>query len=267
MKTSNSIKLIATSLLISQLSLALNGQSKSSSHLSSTTSQVGAASSSGGRKDLKKEFSTLGDSQEVVERIKNLDNDQKVRVVQNRLVDRNNRLEMGLNYAFSGGGDSYVKTQNLGAKAEYHINPRWSLGLEYQKAYNTLTPEGESQFDKALAAQKIDPASTDRFPAVDYPLNSQLATISFYPIYGKLNLFDSGIAQFDVYAQLGYGSISLYSGKTSLASAGLGTGIWLNQRVTTRLEVRYQKYKDLLKTDDRDQSNIQALASLGVLLW
>lgn len=252
---------VLSTLFLAQVTLAESAKISNSSRTSSNVSTQSP------RKDLKKEFATLGDSQEVVERIKNLDNDQKVRVVQNRMVDRNNRLEMDLNYAYSGGGDSYVKTQNLGAKAEYHINPRWSLGVEYQRAYNALTPEGESQFDKALAAQKIDPASTDRFPAVDYPLNSQLATISYYPIYGKLNLFDSGIAQFDIYAQLGYGRISLYSGSTSLASAGIGAGIWLSQRVTTRIEVRYQKYKDLLKTDDRDQSNLQALASLGVLLW
>lgn len=252
MKTLGILNLTLSVLLFSSFSLAQAPNNK-------------VASSS--RKDLKKEFATLGDSQEVVERIKNLDNDQKVRVVQNRLVDRNNRLEMGLNYAYSGGGDSYVKTQNLGVKMDYHINPRWSLGLEYQKSYNSLTSEGENRLDRALAAQKIDPASTERFPAVDYPLNSQLATISFYPLYGKLNLFDSGIAQFDVYAQIGYGSMTLNSGSTSLASAGLGTGIWLSQRVTTRLEVRYQKYKDLLKTDNREQSNVQALASLGVLIW
>lgn len=219
------------------------------------------------KKDLKNDFANLGDSQEVMERVKNLDHQQKVRVVQNRYVDRNHRLELGINYAYNGGGDSYVKTQNLGGILEYHFNPRWSIGLEYQKSYNSLTPEGENQFDKALAAQKIDPASSERFPAVDYPLYSNLVTISYYPIYGKLNLFDSGIAQFDVYTQLGYGNISLYSGNSDLLSLGLGAGIWVSQRITTRLEVRYQKYQDLIQTDDRDQSNLQALASLGVLLW
>lgn len=219
------------------------------------------------KKSLKKEFSTLGDNQEVVERIRNLDNNQKVRIVQNRIVDRNNRIELGLNYAFNGGGDSYVKTQNVGGILEYHINPRWSLGLQYQKSYNSLTPEGDSQFERALEAQKIDPASTERFPAVDYPLETNLFTVSFYPVYGKLNLFDSGIAQFDVYTQLGYGSISLFSGKSDLYSAGLGAGIWFSPRITSRLEVRYQKYEDLLKTDRRSQTNLQALASIGVLLW
>jgi hypothetical protein len=82
-----------------------------------------------------------------------------------------------------------------------------------------------------------------------------------------MNLFDTGIAQFDLYLQLGYGQTKLFSGKTDLMSAGLGSGVWLTSRITTRLEVRYQQYEDLLLTDRRKQSNVQAIASLGVLVW
>lgn len=221
----------------------------------------------GGKKDLKGEFSTLGDNRDVVERVKNMDTHQKVRVVQNRLVDRNHRIELAGNYAFNGGGDSYVKTQNVGALLEYHINPRWSLGVQYQKSYNTLTPEGENRLEAALVDQTANKGSTMKYPAVDYPLETQLATISYYPIYGKMNLFDTGIAQFDVYVQLGYGKMNLFSGTSDVTSIGLGSGVWLTQRITTRIEGRYQQYEDLLKTDRRKQSNFQAVASLGILVW
>ena len=219
------------------------------------------------KKSLKSEFKTLGDNQDVVDRVKNLDSHQKVRIVQNRLVDRNNRLEIAVNYAFNGGGDSYVKTENAGGLIEFHINPRWSIGAHYQKSYNTFTPEGETQINNAEAEQKKDHASTYRFPALDFPLETTMATISYYPIYGKLNLFDSGIAQFDIYGQLGYGQIKLGTGTSDLLSLGLGSGVWLNSRITTRLEVRYQQYEDLLLTDRRKQNHVQAVASLGVLLW
>lgn len=219
------------------------------------------------KNDVKNEFSTLGDNKDVVERVKNMDSRQKVRIVQNRLVDRNHRLEVAANYAYNGGGDSYVKTQNVGGLLEYHINPRWSLGVQYQKSYNTLTPEGENQFENAQAQMKIDPAGPEKIPAIDYSLETQLATLSYYPIYGKMNLFDSGIAQFDVYLQLGYGRTSLLSGQSNLYSVGAGAGVWLTSRVTTRLEVRYQQYKDLLLTEERNQNNVQAVASIGVLLW
>ena len=122
---------------------------------------------------LKKQFTGLADNTEMLERIKNMDSEQKVRVVQNRLVDRNLRWELGLNYGFTSGGDAYVNTQNLGAIIDFHINPRWSIGARYQKAYNKLSAEAEAQFERAYQQQQIDPASKERFPQIDYILNSQ----------------------------------------------------------------------------------------------
>jgi len=219
------------------------------------------------KRNLRKDFETLGDNKAVVERVRNLDTQQKVRIVQNRLVDRNNRVELGLNYAFINGGDSYVQTQNFGGGLEYHINPRWSLGVHYQRAYNSLTAEGDQQFRLAREAQALDSASSHKFPAVDYPLNSTLATASFYPIYGKLNLFDAAVAHFDIYMLLGYGRITVLTGSTNLYAAGIGAGVWMSSRITTRLEMRYQTYQDLLLTDRRQQNQFQALASVGILVW
>jgi outer membrane immunogenic protein len=219
-------------------------------------------------KNLKDEFSSLGDNQEVVDRVKRLDTQQRVRVVQNRLVNRNNRIELGAYYGMVNGGDSYVQTQNVGAALQYHLTPRWSFGIEYQKSYNSLTSEGTRIYDKAYEAQKnLDPNSPQQFVAVDFPLETKLATVSFYPIYGKLNLFDSSIAQFDLYTLLGGGQKTLSSGNTSVMVAGLGAGIWINNYVTARLEARYEKYKDMLDTENRDQNSVTALASLGIMIW
>ena len=51
------------------------------------------------RKSLRADFQNLGDNDEVVERVRNLDNRQKVRVVQSRVVDRNNRIELSGNFS------------------------------------------------------------------------------------------------------------------------------------------------------------------------
>lgn len=219
------------------------------------------------KKDLKDEFQTLGDNQEVVERVKKLDTTQRVRVVQNRLVDRNNRLELAASFGGLSGGDSYVTTTNTGAMLQYHFNPRWSLGLEYQKASNHLTDEGKRIFDKAYADQQADPESSTLFPSVDFPIESKMITLSFYPIYGKLNLFDLSIAQFDLYTLLGYGVKKMNSGESDAFAAGLGTGVWLNSYLTARLEFRYEKYRDLLQTVQRDQSAISGTVSLGMMVW
>ncbi|MFN8943421.1 MAG: outer membrane beta-barrel domain-containing protein [Pseudobdellovibrionaceae bacterium] len=88
-----------------------------------------------------------------------------------------------------------------------------------------------------------------------------------YPIYGKLNLFDSGVAQFDLYGTLGYGQMSLRSGSASGMMAGLGAGVWLNNLFTARLEGRYLRYADLVTSENRQQNVFQLVASLGMFIW
>lgn len=217
--------------------------------------------------NLKKEFQNLGDNKDVIERVKKMDSHQKVRIVQNRLVNRNNRIELAGNFGSLFGADSYVKTSNLGLQLQYHINPNWSFGGEYSKAYNSLSSEGQRQYDLAYACQQQGPGCQQRFAGVDFPLETTMATISFYPIYGKLNLFDSGIAQFDIYTLIGYGQKKLNSGSTNTMAAGLGVGIWMNNYFTSRLELRYESYKDMLDLQSRNQSAVTAIASVGVLVW
>lgn len=217
--------------------------------------------------NLKKEFQTLSDNKDVVERVKKMDSQQKVRIVQNRYVSRTNRIELAFDYGSIFGADTYVKTSNLGAQLQYHLNPNWSFGLEYHKFYNDLTAEGQRQYNVAYSCQQQGPGCTQRFAGVDFPLENQMATISFYPIYGKLNLFDSGIAQFDIYTLIGYGQKKLSSGTTNALAAGLGIGIWLNNYLTTRFEMRYESYKDLLDIEPRNQNAVTLAASVGVLLW
>ena len=67
--------------------------------------------------------------------------------------------------------------------------------------------------------------------------------VNFYPIYGKMNLYDLGIVHFDIYALGGYGNIDLRSGTTSTYTAGGGFGMWFSQHLTSRLEARYQNYQ------------------------
>ena len=219
------------------------------------------------KKSLTNDFETLGDNKEVIERVQKLDSRQKVRVVQNRLMDRNNRLEAALNLGLLSGGDSYVQTKNLGGMLQYHLTPRWSFGLSYEKNYNSLTSEGARRYDTAYARQLADSSCPERYPSVDFPLDSKMVSVSFYPIYGKLNLFDSGIAQFDLFTTVGYGQKTLNSGVSNVISASLGVGIWLNSFLTARLEGRFENYRDLLQTEKRVQNAVSAIASLGIMLW
>ncbi|MEQ1878398.1 MAG: outer membrane beta-barrel domain-containing protein [Bdellovibrionia bacterium] len=215
--------------------------------------------------DIKKDFDSLGGNSDIRKRAKDLDPNNRVRVVQNRAVDRNLRLELGINGGLVSGADSYVKTQNLGGNLDFHITPRWSLGLRYYQSYNTLTNEGQQVYENARTQQAIA-GDFNNLPKIDYPIETGLAVINWYPFYGKMALFDSSVAHFDVYVLAGGGRTKLYSGSTNTYTAGGGVGIWLGQHFTTRLEGRYQTYEDLPDYGGRKVDSAVFNLGLGLLL-
>jgi len=99
-----------------------------------------------------------------------------------------------------------------------------------------------------------------------------MGVINFYPTYGKLNLFDMSVAQFDFYLLGGLGQMQLQTSNANTYSAttytaGAGIGLWLSQHLSTRFEARYQTYEDRAFADQPRNLNITVFsASLGVLL-
>ncbi|MGZ3797758.1 MAG: outer membrane beta-barrel domain-containing protein, partial [Pseudobdellovibrionaceae bacterium] len=142
--------------------------------------------------------------------------------------------------------------------------PRWSLGARYYQYQNKLTPEGERAFDEARAAYAAGSSAT--MVDIDSPLNAKIAVINWYPIYGKINMFDMAIAQFDIYLLAGGGQMELESGTSSLATGGVGLGLWMTKHISARAEVRYQAYKDVIVTGPRDINAMAATVGLGWIL-
>lgn len=214
--------------------------------------------------DFKKDVDGLGGNEDLMEMAQKLRPESKSRIVQERLVDRHTRLEVGLNYGATLGGTTYLQTQNFGATVDFHMTPRWSIGARYYSFENKLTPEGERTFAEARANYTAGTRAT--IVDIDTPLNSQMAVINWYPIYGKINFFDKAIAQFDVYLLAGGGQIALESGTSALATAGLGFGLWMTKHISARAEVRYQAYKDQIVTGTRDINSAVATVGLGWIL-
>lgn len=215
--------------------------------------------------DLESDFDSLGGNKSLVQRAKEFDPKNKTRIVQKRTVDRNMRLEVGADLGMMAGGDSYITSQHYGAHVDFHFTPHWSLGARYYEHSNQLTNEGKGVFDEARR-QKNNGSLDYQIPDIDFPLRTSLAVINFYPIYGKLNLFDMGVAQFDMYLLVGAGQVQLESGSTETYAAGIGAGIWMNQHVTTRMEFRYQNYQDEVYTGTRDINAFNGTISIGFML-
>jgi outer membrane immunogenic protein len=215
--------------------------------------------------DLTKDFDSLGGNEAILERAKALDPKNRVRIVQNRIVDRENRLELGMNYGGVAGGQSYLNTSNYGAQADFHLTPRWSVGARYYSYLNSLTNEGERVF--ADAQQELaNGGDYDDVPSIDYPKESVLGVINWYPMYGKLNFLDLAVTQFDLFLLAGGGSMHLSSGWTETYTAGGGMGFWWTQHLSTRLEARWQTYADQSYRGSERYNLTVATITMGFLL-
>jgi outer membrane beta-barrel protein len=214
---------------------------------------------------MNSDVDNLASNQELIDKAKALQPNNKIRIVQKREVDRHWRLELGGFYGLVNGGDSYLTSRQWGASVDLHINPHWSLGLRYLENKNEFTSEGKRVMSEANTQYQAGNRDY-RVPAVDYPINSQLAVISWYPMYGKISWFEMGTSQFDFYALAGAGQTKLASGTTPLYTAGGGMGMWWNQWLTSRLELRYQRYQDHVYTGYRNIDEAVAQLGLGILL-
>ncbi len=250
---------LAFSVLLAVASFSSQGFSAAKSK-PATQSQVSASAA-------EKDLDSLADDQALVERARAMDPKNHVQIVQKRAVDRNLRLELGGNFGYVSGGDSYLSSQNLGAYLDFHLTPHWSLGFRYNNFINQLTSEGAAVYQQARIQQNSH-GSGIQVPGVDSPENTELATVSWYPIYGKMNFFNSWVPHFDVYALAGFGKTQTQTGNNSDTFAGgLGFALWLSQHFSSRLEVRYQSYEDTPYQDiTRRENLVIGQIAFGVLL-
>ncbi|KYG60439.1 outer membrane beta-barrel domain-containing protein [Bdellovibrio bacteriovorus] len=232
--------------------------------LTATSTFAASTKSSAKQINANEDIDTLGGNRELMEMAEKVKSTSRSRIVQERIVDRRNTLEFGLSYGSVFGGDAYVKTQALGAQVDYHITPRWSLGVRYYDFGNSLTSEGQRIYDDAKAAEQ---AGGRALPVdIDYPLNSTIAVVNWYPVYGKTSFYDMGVTQFDLYLLAGGGSITLSSGSTSVMTGGLGLGAWITKHVSARAEIRYQTYEDQIATGARKLDVVTGSLGLGWIL-
>jgi outer membrane beta-barrel protein len=215
------------------------------------------------QKPITQQLDSLGQNVELMNLARSLDPQNRSLIVQERILDRHHAFELGVTFGAVAGGDAYFQTQNLGAQLEYHLTPRWSLGVRYQDHGNKLTPEGERIFAQARKAYN-DGNRVAVFPDIDTPQSSYFASLSWYPLYGKLNWFDRAVSHFDLYLVGGAGQMVLSSGPTSLMTAGGGVGFWFRSGISTRLEVRSQFYQDKDQVYQSSRSLNTTVGQFGV---
>lgn len=229
-----------------------------------------AVAASAADEGILKDFDSLSGNDVLMDRAAQLSPDIKTQVVQKRAVTRPGRFEFVTGYTSAFGGDAYVKTQMIGAGVNYHLNYRWSVGLRYDYAYNDLTQEGKNLIENPTAVYDNNGNFLGygaNVPALDYIKDSKIATVNWYPIYGKFSLVDKAVVHFDMYALAGGGSLSLRNGSTSALTAGAGMAFWFSQHLTSRLEVKWLGYDAERVPGTKDAMNVTTgQLSLGYLL-
>lgn len=210
------------------------------------------------------QLDSLGTNQDIIDKARALQPNNSMKIVQKRAVDRDLRLELGLNYGYVAGGDTYIQTQNLGVSADFHITPRWSIGARYIDSRNEFTSEGKRVYD--IAAANAAAGNGYNVPGVDFPLQTYMAVVNFYPIYGKVSWFESAVSQFDLYLLGGGGQMKLDSGNSPVYTGGVGVGMWWNNHFSSRIEARYQRHTDRVLTGERDINSMIFQVGIGWML-
>lgn len=212
--------------------------------------------------NMSQSFDNLGSNEEIIAKARALQPSNSMRIVQKREVDRFWRPEIGGAFGLQNGGDSYVNTSAWGANLDLHITPRWSVGLRYVDNKNELTKEGER------ARADFDSGKTSVAPAIDFPLRSYMAVLNWYPMYGKISWLEYGVSQFDFYFIGGGGQVELVSGnKNPIYTGGAGMGLWWSKHFTTRVEFRYQNYKDEpLPNNERNVNSYIVNLGIGFMI-
>lgn len=210
--------------------------------------------------DLMKDFDTLGGNDVLLEKAKALNPEAQIRIVQDRVVSRRRRVEISPEFSSVLGGDAYNMTSNLGLNAHYHFTPQWSVGLKYSYSFNQLRQEGEYLINDVSVSGKA------QIPQIDFPKQQAQLVVNWYPIYGKMNLYDLGVVHFDIYALAGGGQIELKSGMTTSYTAGGGIGLWVSQHLSTRFELRYEGYTAKRYIGDTNMNTTVAGIQVGYML-
>lgn len=219
-------------------------------------------------KGILEDFNSLGGNDTLLQKAQVLAPQSQVKIVQKRIVQRFNRHELSPEIGFTSWGTTYFNTSSVALGYHYHINPHWSVGLKYSYYLNKLTPEGDKVIERAIEAVNQGKMGDDlaAIPAMNWPEQSYVVQLHWYPIYGKLNVYNKGVVHFDIYTILGIGQIDLRNEETMIYQAGMGVGFWISQHLTSRMEYKYKTYDVELYSGTRTMNTHELGLSIGYML-
>lgn len=183
----------------------------------------------------------------------------ELRVVQNRLYSKANKLELGV---FGGivSTDPFLNVQSLGLAVNYYFSEYFGVGVI-----------GWKDFAGASSAQAFLSASTNNtvvadtnIPSAFYGLDAKASLI-----YGKLSVLGKTIIYYDLFLQGGMGLTSTETGSYITPMFGIGQQIYLSKVLSfhlTFLEMFYSEtvnHKNASTQPPLQRTNFNNTINLG----
>lgn len=212
---------------------------------------------------LLKDLNTLGENKFLVPYIKKTSTSSEVSVIQNRFYSRSTKQELLTGLAYITSGPAYFNTTGVSMLYKFYINSKWSVGIDYSYFSNSLSPAGLQIIKDGEAKLTNDPDFAF-IPDLDFPKFSYTATASWYPSYGKFNLFNK-IMYFDLFLTSGVGQIVLKHKPSPLFLLSLGSSFWFTKKWTGRMELQSKLYKETWYSRKHNIMTTQVMLSTGYI--
>ena len=193
--------------------------------------------------DILDKIQSLGGNDVLYEKARILTPEKNITIVHKRLINRSFKNELNFEANNIVGGDVFLQTILFGLNYQFHISPYWSVGIKGYIAFNDLSSEGNDFVNHAINLRYNFNQLKPLVPDIDYMRYSSYLISNWYPIYGKLNLYDIGIGHYDIYILSGIGRVWLRRGGAIGFIAGGGFAFWISDNISTRIEVKYETYK------------------------
>ncbi|MBE8221911.1 MAG: hypothetical protein HAW60_04190 [Bdellovibrionales bacterium] len=212
---------------------------------------------------LLNDLNTLGENKFLIPYIKKTSTSSEVSVIQNRFYSRDTKQELLTGFTYTTSGPAYFNTTGVSMLYKYYVSSKISVGINYSYFVNSLSPAGAQVIKDGRSKLKNDPDFAF-IPDLDFPKFSYTATASWYPSYGKFNLFNK-IMYFDLFLSSGVGQIILKHKPSQLFLLSLGSSFWFTKKWTGRMELQSKLYKETWYQEKHNIVATQVMFSTGYM--
>ena len=153
--------------------------------------------------------------------------EERLYAVQNRLSPLSHRSELSLGVGSNLTSDSFINSNQFELNYRYHLDDRWSVGIERTWVSNSLS----------AAANDLQ-SSVGMVPRVPYAIARTDLTGEANLFFGKLRITSERVFYFDQYVAAGVGFVQMNDGTVGALVGDVGVVGWIGRSASARLGLR-----------------------------